>query len=130
MPDWRFRMRQIALPQRSARTQRAATSLADHVAVPKIRNAFMERLGGEKTMSAESILSRRISRKTLLRNVPAAVAAVGAAQALQFATPTPALAADEKPGYYGRPRTWVWNPNGNTMVDTSKWKKEGPYTIG
>ena len=33
-------------------------------------------------------------------------------------------------GYEGVPRTWLWNPNFNEMVDTAKWKKEGPYTIG
>jgi ribose transport system substrate-binding protein len=44
----------------------------------------------------------------------------------------PAAAADApaKPGYFGVPRTWLWNPGFNTMVETAKWKKAGPYTIG
>ena len=41
-----------------------------------------------------------------------------------------AAVADDKPGYYGVPRTWLWNPGFNQMVDTSEWKKEGPYVIG
>jgi ribose transport system substrate-binding protein len=32
--------------------------------------------------------------------------------------------------YQGSPRTFLWNPNFNEMVDTAKFKKEGPYTIG
>lgn len=42
---------------------------------------------------------------------------------------SPAMAQD-KPGYYGVPRTWLWNPGYNNMVDTTKWKKDGPYVIG
>lgn len=38
--------------------------------------------------------------------------------------------AEEKPGYYGVPRTWLWNPGFNEMVDTSVWKKDPPYVIG
>ncbi len=38
--------------------------------------------------------------------------------------------AEDKPGYYGVPRTWLWNPGVNSMVDTSKYKKDGPYVIG
>lgn len=83
-------------------------------------------------MSEENILEHKISRKSFVRRVPAAVAAIGAMQAMQLARPAPAAAAttETRPGYYGAPRTWMWNPNGNTMVDTSKWKKDGPYTIG
>ncbi|MCX5515430.1 sugar ABC transporter substrate-binding protein [Kaistia algarum] len=44
--------------------------------------------------------------------------------------PAAAAAKPEKPGYYGVPRTWLWNPGFNNMVDTSKWKKDGPYVIG
>ncbi len=46
---------------------------------------------------------------------------------------TRAAFADEAPakkGYFGVPRTWLWNPGFNTMVETTKWKKSGPYTIG
>ena len=32
--------------------------------------------------------------------------------------------------YQGSPRTFLWNPGFNEMVDTAKFKKEGPYTIG
>jgi ribose transport system substrate-binding protein len=32
--------------------------------------------------------------------------------------------------YQGSPRTFLWNPGFNEMVDTSKFKKAGPYTIG
>src|ERR1700742_324049 len=32
--------------------------------------------------------------------------------------------------YLGLPRTFLWNPGFNDMVDTSKYKKPGPYTIG
>lgn len=32
--------------------------------------------------------------------------------------------------YGGSPRTFLWNPGFNDMVDTSKFKKPGPYTIG
>jgi ribose transport system substrate-binding protein len=32
--------------------------------------------------------------------------------------------------YNGAPRTFVWNPNFNEMVDTTKFKKPGPYVIG
>jgi ribose transport system substrate-binding protein len=44
----------------------------------------------------------------------------------------PAAASDAppRPGYYGAPRTWLWNPGFNTMVETAKWKKAGPYVIG
>jgi ribose transport system substrate-binding protein len=32
--------------------------------------------------------------------------------------------------YTGVPRTFLWNPNFNDLVDTAKYKKNGPYTIG
>jgi ribose transport system substrate-binding protein len=35
-----------------------------------------------------------------------------------------------KPGYYGAPRGWLWNPNFNNSVDTSRYKKVPPYVIG
>ncbi|MXY64102.1 MAG: substrate-binding domain-containing protein [Gammaproteobacteria bacterium] len=32
--------------------------------------------------------------------------------------------------YSGLPRTFLWNPDYNQMIDTSQFAKEGPYTIG
>ncbi len=32
--------------------------------------------------------------------------------------------------YKGLPRTFLWNPSYNELVDTAQYKKEGPYTIG
>ncbi len=32
--------------------------------------------------------------------------------------------------YTGLPRTFLWNPNYNELVETAEYKKEGPYTIG
>lgn len=32
--------------------------------------------------------------------------------------------------YGGVPRTFLWNPGFNDVVDTSKYRKDGPYTIG
>src|SRR5215831_11570248 len=32
--------------------------------------------------------------------------------------------------YTGLPRTFLWNPGFNDIVDTAKYKKTGPYTIG
>jgi ribose transport system substrate-binding protein len=32
--------------------------------------------------------------------------------------------------YSGTPRTFLWNPNFNEVVDTAKFKKPGPYVIG
>ena len=81
-------------------------------------------------MSIKNILDTQISRKRFIRGMPAAAAAVATMPAMGLATASTAVAADTKPGYYGVPRTWLWNPNFNTMVDTSKWKKDGPYTIG
>ncbi|QND66245.1 substrate-binding domain-containing protein [Mesorhizobium loti] len=83
-------------------------------------------------MSIKSILDHKISRKSFIRGMPAVAAAMAAAPAIQLAQTSAAVASEPetKPGYYGAPRTWMWNPNANTMVDTSKWKKAGPYTIG
>src|SRR5438445_789380 len=33
-------------------------------------------------------------------------------------------------GYTGPPRTFRWNPSFNGIADTSKFKKDGSYTIG
>lgn len=32
--------------------------------------------------------------------------------------------------YTGLPRTFLWNPNYNELVETADYKKDGPYTIG
>ncbi|WP_337181826.1 substrate-binding domain-containing protein [Shinella sp.] len=83
-------------------------------------------------MSLKNILDTKISRKSFLRGVPGA-AAMAALPGMQLASATSAAAetaTGKKAGYYGAPRTWMWNPNPNTMIDTSKWKKDGPYVIG
>jgi ribose transport system substrate-binding protein len=51
-------------------------------------------------------------------------AALAGGSALAFAT-RPASA-----DYLGLPRTFLWNPGFNDMVDTGKYKKAPPYTIG
>ena len=35
-----------------------------------------------------------------------------------------------KQGYNGLPRTFLWNPGFNGMVDTAEYNGEGPFTIG
>ena len=50
--------------------------------------------------------------------------ALGTAMSL---APALALADD---GYQGLPRTFLWNPNFNEVVDTSDYAREGPFTIG
>ncbi|MDX3926323.1 MAG: substrate-binding domain-containing protein [Shinella sp.] len=82
-------------------------------------------------MSLKKIFDTKISRKSFLRGVPGAAAMV-TLPSVQLASATSAAAETmgEKPGYYGAARTWMWNPNPNTMIDTSKWKKDGPYVIG
>jgi ribose transport system substrate-binding protein len=57
--------------------------------------------------------------------VGAAAAAAGA-----IAPVAPACAASGALGYAGLPRTFLWNPAFNALVDTAKFKKPGPYTIG
>lgn len=57
-----------------------------------------------------------------------ALAACGLAAAVVapiVAAPTPAEAE-----YAGVPRTFMWNPEFNQIVDTGAFKKDGPYTIG
>lgn len=57
-----------------------------------------------------------------------ALAACGLAAAVAApiaAAPTPAEAE-----YAGVPRTFMWNPEFNQIVDTAAFKKDGPYTIG
>lgn len=38
--------------------------------------------------------------------------------------------APARADYDGLPRTFLWNPGFNALVDTTKFKKPGPYTIG
>eukprot|EP01037_Dinobryon_pediforme_P010645 gene10645-10716_t len=73
-----------------------------------------------------------VSRKDFIRKLPVALAGLATLPAINVieASQQAVAAADAKAGYYGVPRTWLWNPNFNNMVDTSKWKKAGPYTIG
>ncbi len=40
------------------------------------------------------------------------------------------IAGFARADYTGVPRTFLWNPNFNDLVDTAKYKKNGPYTIG
>lgn len=47
--------------------------------------------------------------------------------AVMIAAPALAVADD---GYQGLPRTFLWNPNFNEVVDTSDYKAEGPFRIG
>lgn len=76
------------------------------------------------------------SRRGLLWAIPLALSTALSfsmapiALAQDAATPAADAAAPTKPGYYGVPRTWLWNPGFNNMVDTSAYKKDGPYTIG
>ena len=49
--------------------------------------------------------------------------ALGAAMAV-----APVLALAE--GYDGLPRTFLWNPNFNEVVDTAEYAGDGPFTIG
>lgn len=60
-----------------------------------------------------------ITVKTRIKLLASAVA-LGAAT---FAAPAVAE-------YKGLPRTFLWNPGTVSMVDTSEYKKDGPYTIG
>jgi ribose transport system substrate-binding protein len=47
------------------------------------------------------------------------------------ATCTTALfAEDAKTGYKGASRTMMWSTQPIAMVDTTKYKKDGPYVIG
>ncbi|GLU30028.1 hypothetical protein Brsp01_52610 [Brucella sp. NBRC 12950] len=41
-----------------------------------------------------------------------------------------AIASPALAEYKGLPRTFLWNPGTTDMVDTTPYKKEGPYTIG
>jgi ribose transport system substrate-binding protein len=48
------------------------------------------------------------------------------------ATSAPALFAQdaEKTGYAGAPRTMLWSTSLSNIVDTTQYKKDGPYVIG
>ena len=58
-----------------------------------------------------------------------AAAGIGGA-ALAAAPSVAGAAAKASAGYGGLPRTFLWNPGFNALVDTSKFKKKAPYTIG
>lgn len=47
-----------------------------------------------------------------------------------MATSSTTLLAQEKDGYHGAPRTMLWSTTDIPMVDTTQYKKEGPYVIG
>lgn len=76
-------------------------------------------------MSSFILRSAGVLQRGLRLAAPLAISAL-----LGLTATSAANADDAKPGYYGVPRTWLWNPGFNTMVDTTQWKKEGPYTIG
>lgn len=113
-------MRRLAL--RECLSQENAEKIVIHRVYATVQGADWEEL-----MSFKNILDTKISRQTFLRRAPVAAAAIAT---LPVAGTAAAAATGERPGYYGVPRTWMWNPNPNTMVDTTKWKKDGPYTIG
>lgn len=83
-------------------------------------------------MLAKSSKFSKFNRKSLIWAVPVALSALMSAPMVTSAQAQDASASatTEQPGYYGVPRTWLWNPGFNNMVDTAKWKKEGPYVIG
>jgi ribose transport system substrate-binding protein len=49
------------------------------------------------------------------------------AAAVAIVTAAPAFADD---GYQGLPRTFLWNPNFNVVMETEQYVAEAPYTIG
>lgn len=55
----------------------------------------------------------------------ARIAALGSALVLSTM-----LGSSAQAEYKGMPRTFIWNPEFNALVDTSAYKKDGPYTIG
>ena len=62
------------------------------------------------------------SRRIFVAGAFAAIAGV-------WLTGTTDFGAEAKPGYQGAPRTFLWNPNFNDLVTTTKYKKNGPYRI-
>jgi ribose transport system substrate-binding protein len=76
--------------------------------------------------------SAKVPRRRMLWAALATLSAVLGFGAIGVSHAADAQAQPEgqKPGYYGVPRTWLWNPGFNTMIDTAKWKKAGPYVIG
>lgn len=64
------------------------------------------------------------------RQALASAALGAAATASSIALPAGSARAANQSGYTGLPRTFLWNPGFNAVVDTSKFKKPGPYTIG
>ena len=70
-------------------------------------------------------LNRRGALKTF-----AAAGVGGAAMAAKPIIATASAHQAASTGYEGLPRTFLWNPDFNELVDTSEFKKEPPYTIG
>jgi ribose transport system substrate-binding protein len=50
--------------------------------------------------------------------------------AILAASSSSLLADDAKTGYHGASRTMLWSTTPISVVDTSKYKKDGPYVIG
>ena len=72
----------------------------------------------------------KTTRRGALMSLAGGAAAAVAAPALTGGAPAKAAAPATGPGYNGLPRTFLWNPNFNTVVDTSQYKGDGPFTIG
>jgi ribose transport system substrate-binding protein len=72
----------------------------------------------------------------MVRMGTAAAGAFGIAAALTLFATGSAVADDSKLNgdggyvYKGAPRTFLWNPQPNQLIDTSKYKKNPPYVIG
>jgi ribose transport system substrate-binding protein len=65
------------------------------------------------------------------RNMLRLTAAAGLAAGFTPATFVAGKATEgEVPGYYGVPRTWLFNPSFNDTVETASFKKDPPYVIG
>lgn len=52
------------------------------------------------------------------------------AAGLAAASNSAPLAQENKVGYHGAPRTLLWTTSDSPYVDTTKYKKDGPYIIG
>ena len=69
----------------------------------------------------------KLNRRQALGSLVAGTAALTGGLAIPAASPARAAGMT---GYAGLPRTFLWNPGFNALVDTAKFKKPGPYTIG
>ena len=71
--------------------------------------------------------SLQFNRRSAIKTIGAA----GIGGAVLAGAPSAAGAkAKAAAGYDGLPRTFLWNPDFNDLVDTTKFKKKAPYTIG